>query len=586
MRSSWGRWQPRLLDTLSGYTIADFTHDLIAGITVGLVALPLAMAFGIASGTSPQAGIYTAIVGGFLVSLFGGSRIQIGGPTGAFVVVVAAIIGQHGISGLYMVTVLAGVILLIMAFTGLGTAVKFIPRPIVIGFTNGIAVLIASTQIKDFLGLAMPDVPSEFIPRLRSYARAIGTTDAATVALAIASLAVIILSPRLLRRVPGQIVALVGATAAVATFALPVETIGSQFGGIPAGLPDLHVPLLRADLIMPLLPSALTVAILAAVESLLSAMVADTISGDRHNSNAELVAQGLANVAVPLVGGIPVTGAIARTATNYRAGARTPVAGLVHALTLLAIVLVAAPLARYVPMATLAAVLFVVAYSMGEWREIPDILRLDVTDILVWLITFALTVVADLTIAVEVGMALAALLYIYRVSQTTVVSLVTDEYIERGRAHSLQDKKVPDYVSILRIQGPFLFGTTEKLAEETADVSKFAPIVVLRLRNMTAIDATGLHALELLADRLKRSGRTLLLCGALPQPRRMLHRAEFVEHVGEDNILPHINAALRRAAAVFSSRRQEASATAPSARAGDSRPDRRPLTKTTRSRPR
>jgi SulP family sulfate permease len=558
MTFSWSRWQPRLLQTLPHYTAGEFAHDLIAGITVGLVALPLAMAFGIASGTTPQAGIYTAIVGGMLVSLFGGSRIQIGGPTGAFVVVVAAIIAEHGISGLYMVTMMAGVILLVMAFTGLGTAVKFIPRPIVIGFTNGIAVLIASTQIKDFLGLQMAEVPSEFIPRLRAYAAAIDTIHPATVALALTSLAVIILGPKLLRRVPGQIVALLLATTAVAVFQLPVETIGSRFGGIPSGLPDVHMPMFRADLILPLLPAALTVAILAAVESLLSAVVADAMSQDRHNSNAELVAQGLANVAVPLVGGIPVTGAIARTATNYRAGARSPVAGVVHALTLLAVVLVAAPLARYVPMATLAAVLFVVAYNMGEWREIPSILRLDVTEILVWMITFGLTVIADLTIAVEIGMALAALLYIYRVSQTTVVTTVTDEYIERGRVHILQDKDVPDYVSIIRIQGPFLFGTTEKLTEETADVSKLAPIVVLRLRNMTAIDATGLHALEQLADRLRKSGRTLLLCGALPQPRKMLHRADFIEHVGEDNILPNINAALERAAVIFSSHRRSA----------------------------
>jgi SulP family sulfate permease len=554
----WSRWKPRLLDTLPGYSSSDLIHDLIAGVTVGLVALPLAMAFGIASGTTPQAGIYTAIVGGFLVSVFGGSRIQIGGPTGAFVVVVAAIIAEHGISGLYMVTMMAGAILLLMAFTGLGTAVTFIPRPIVIGFTNGIAVLIVSTQIRDFLGLTMTEVPSEFIPRMRAVAAAIGSTDPATVAVSLTSLAVIVLTPRLLRRVPGQIVALFAATAAVALFAIPVETIGSRFGDIPSGLPNVQLPAFRAELVLPLLPAALTVAILAAVESLLSAVVADTMSGDRHNSNAELVAQGLANVAVPLVGGIPVTGAIARTATNYRAGARTPVAGIVHALTLLAVVLVAAPLARFVPMATLAAVLFVVAYNMGEWREIPDILRLDATEVVVWLVTFTLTVIAELTIAVEVGMAMAALLYIYRVSQTTVVSVVTDDYIERGRVHILQDKDVPDYVSILRIQGPFLFGTTEKLAEETADVSKFAPIVVLRLRNMTAIDATGLHALEQLADRLKRSGRTLLLCGALPQPRKMLQRSEFVEHVGEKNMLPNINAALRRARAVHESGRRSA----------------------------
>jgi SulP family sulfate permease len=558
MNVPWSRWQPRLLQTLPNYTAGDFTRDLIAGVTVGLVALPLAMAFGIASGTTPQAGIYTAIIGGLLVSLFGGSRIQIGGPTGAFVVVVAAIIAEHGISGLYMVTMMAGVILLVMAFTGLGTAVRFIPRPIVIGFTNGIAVLIVSTQIKDFLGLSMSEVPSEFIARALAYADAIGTIDPATVTVALASLGVILVGPRLFPRVPGQIVALVSATAAAAMFALPVETIGSRFGGIPSGLPDIHVPMFRADLILPLLPAALTVAILAAVESLLSAVVADSMSGDRHNSNAELVAQGLANVAVPMVGGIPVTGAIARTATNYRAGARTPVAGIIHALTLLAVVLVAAPLARHVPMATLAAVLFVVAYNMGEWRAIPDILRLDFTEKLVWMITFGLTVVADLTLAVEVGMALAALLYIYRVSQTTVVKTVTGDYIERGRLHILQDKDVPDYVSIIRIQGPFLFGTTEKLIDETADVSKFAPIVILRLRNMTAIDATGLHALEQLADQLQKSGRTLLLCGAMSQPSKMLHRAEFVEHVGEDNILPHINAALARAAVIFNSRRLSA----------------------------
>ena len=585
MTPVWSRWKPRLLDTLGAYTAGDFVHDLIAGLTVGLVALPLAMAFGIASGTTPQAGIYTAIVGGFLVSLLGGSKYQIGGPTGAFVVVVAAIISEHGMSGLFMVTMMAGAILLFLGMSGLGTAVKFIPRPIVIGFTNGIAVLIISTQIKDFLGLRLAEVPSEFIARMRAYADAIGTFDGPSLAVGVTSLMIILFSPRVFRRVPGQIVALLAATAAAAAFALPVETIGSRFGGIPSGLPAFQVPQFRADLILPLLPSALTVAILAAVESLLSAVVADSMSGDRHNSNAELVAQGVANLVVPLVGGIPVTGAIARTATNYRSGARTPVAGLVHALTLLAVVVALAPLARFVPMATLGAVLFVVAYNMGEWREIPDILRLDVADISVWLITFALTVVADLTIAVEVGMALAALLYIYRVSETTTVSLVSKDYIERGRAHTLQDKEVPDYVSIVRIHGPFLFGTTDKLAEATADLSQFAPIVVLRLRNMTAMDATGLHALEQFADRLQKSQRTLLLCGAPQQPRKMLARAEFLQHIGEDNICPHINAALSRAALIHrktvkrsSSSRRSTSTATPSARATGSPPDRTPPT--------
>jgi sulfate permease, SulP family len=545
-RIPWRTWRPRLLDCLPGYGRRALASDLLAGLTVGVVALPLAMAFGIASGVTPQAGIYTAIVGGFLVSLLGGSRIQIGGPTGAFVVIVAGIIAQHGLSGLLMVTMMAGVILLFLAVTGLGQAVKFIPRPVVLGFTNGIALLIASTQIKDFLGLRV-DTPSEFFGRMAALAAALDTVDALALGLASASLALVLLVPKWLPRLPGSIVALVIGTCAVALFGVPVETIGSKFGGIPSTLPAVAIPEFRSDLILPLLPSALTVALLAAVESLLSAVVADTMTGDRHNSNAELLAQGVANLVVPLVGGIPVTGAIARTATNYRSGARTPVAGLVHALTLLAVVLLLAPLAVYVPLATLAAVLFVVAYNMGEWREIGGIWRLDWTDKSVWAITFALTVIADLTVAVETGIALAALLYIYRVTETTSVSTVTPKYIEDGRAHVLQDKQVPSYVTILRIHGPFLFGMTDKLLDATADLSAFAPIVILRLRNMTAIDATGLHALEGLSDRLKQSGRTLVLCGARDQPAAFLDQAAFVEHVGRHNIVPHVQAALDRA---------------------------------------
>jgi SulP family sulfate permease len=546
-RIPWSTWRPKLLESLTGYSRGTFTADLIAGLTVGVVALPLAMAFGIASGVSPQAGIYTAILGGGLVSLLGGSRIQIGGPTGAFVVIVAGIIAAHGLSGLLMVTMMAGVILLILALTGLGQAVKFIPRPVVLGFTNGIALLIASTQIKDFLGLRTADAPSEFFARMAVLANSLDTFDLVAFGLATGSLALILMVPRWVPRLPGSIVALVVGTGAVAVLQLPVETIGSKFGGIAGGVPSIDVPQFRADLILPLLPSALTVAILAAVESLLSAVVADTMTGDRHNSNAELLAQGVANLVVPMVGGIPVTGAIARTATNYRSGAKTPIAGIVHAVTLLAVVLLLSPLAVYIPLATLAAVLFVVAYNMGEWREIGGILRLDWADKSVWAITFVLTVIADLTVAVEFGMAFAALLYIYRVTETTSVSTVTPEYIEDGRAHVLQDKHVPSYVTILRIHGPFLFGMTDKLMDATADLSKFAPIVILRLRNMTAIDATGLHALEALNDRLKKSGRTLLLCGARDQPAWFLHQGAFVEHVGKRNIVPHVQAALERA---------------------------------------
>jgi SulP family sulfate permease len=353
--------------------------------------------------------------------------------------------------------------------------------------------------------------------------------------------------------VPGAIVALVAGTAAVWLFDLPVATIGSRFGGLPRHLPVVSVPEFHAELILPLLPSAITVALLGAVESLLSAVVSDGMTGRRHNSNAELLAQGVANVVVPVVGGLPVTGAIARTATNVRAGAQTPIASLVHVVTLAGVVFAFAPLAGYVPLATLAAVLLVVAWNMGEWLEIAPILKLEWSDVIVWLLTFGLTVLADLTVAVEAGMVLAALLYVHRVSQTTTVQRVTQEYVDEGYPHILQGKDIPPYVSILRVHGPFLFGTTTLLDEATADLDQFQPVVVLRLRNMTAIDATGVHALEQLSDRLARSGRHLLLCGARRQPAHFLERAEFVEHIGADNILPHVDAALDRARALVAS---------------------------------
>jgi SulP family sulfate permease len=541
------QWLPESVRCLRNYSRKDLAGDLLAGLTVGLVALPLAMAFGIASGVTPQSGLYTAIVAGALISALGGSRVQIGGPTGAFVVIVAGIVAKFGVAGLGLVTLMAGAMLVVMGLTGLGAAVKFIPRPVTIGFTNGIALLIASTQIKDFLGLKTGAMPSAFLPRMTVLVQNIGTIHWPTMAISAGSLAVIILVPRISKRIPGSIVAMLGATALAALLGLPLETIGSKFGGIPTGFPRFSLPAFHFDHILPLFPSALTVALLAAVESLLSAVVADSMSGNRHNSNVELVAQGVANIASPLFGGIPATGAIARTATNIRSGARTPVAGIVHAGTLLLILVAAAPLARFVPLATLAAVLFIVAYNMGEWKEIGTIVRLSKADISVWAVTFALTVLADLTVAVEVGIVLAALLYIYRVSQTTTVGHVTEEYIRDGRPHILQDKQVPWYVSILRIHGPFLFGTTEKLAEATADLSSFPAVVIVRLRNMTALDATGVHALEVFAERLRKSGRTLLLCGARDQPARLLQQAEFIEHVGSGNVLPHVEAALRRA---------------------------------------
>jgi SulP family sulfate permease len=446
---------------------------------------------------------------------------------------------------------MAGVMLVLLGLTGLGTAVRFIPRPVVVGFTNGIAVLIASTQIKDFFGLRVDKVPGDFVGRMKAIVTHFHTIDLTTTALAVSALGVVIFCMRFLKKVPGSIAALLFGTFVVVLLGLSVETIGTRFGGIPSGLPALTVPQFHTDMIPALLSPALTVALLGAIESLMSAVVADRMSGDKHNPNVELVAQGIANIASPFVGGIPATGAIARTATNIRSGAKTPVAGMIHALTLLAVLLFAAPLAQHVPLAALSAILLVVAYNMGEWREIPKLLRMSWATILVWFATFVLTVFADLTIAVQVGIVLAALMFIRKVANTTTVETVTKEYVEHGRLHILQDKHIPEYVTIVRIHGPFLFGTTEKLSVITDRIDELTPVVILRLRNMTAIDATGLLALEDLADKLHATGRHLILCGARPQPAKLMRQAEFERHVGRDNICPHISAALERARAVY-----------------------------------
>ncbi len=545
------RWLPKSVLCLRDYDRHKFLLDLIAGVTVGLVALPLAMAFAIASGLTPQAGIYCAVVTGFLISALGGSKTQIGGPTGAFVVVVAGIVAAHGVDGLFMCTVMAGVLLIIMGVTGLGTGVKFIPRPVVIGFTNGIAVLIASTQIKDFFGLRLDKVPGVFWLRMEALARNFHTLSYEATALAVFTVLVLIICRSLSPRIPGPIVALLLGTSAVYFFRLPVETIGTRFGGIPSGLPHLQIPHFRTDLIHGLLGPAFTVAMLGAIESLMSAVVSDRMSNDRHNPNVELVGQGVANIVSPMFGGLPATGAIARTATNIRSGAQSPVAGMIHAATLLCILLFAAPLVSYVPMSALAGILMIVAYNMGEWREIPQLLKLTKTDISIWLVTFALTVFADLTVAVETGMILAALLFISRVAATTTVSQVTDEYVEDGRMHILQDKDIPYYATIFRIHGPFLFGATDKISVVTENLHKLPPVVILRLRNMTALDATGLFALEEVAKQLHASKRTLILCGAREQPSQLIHQAEFAEVVGEENICDNVQEALRRAEEVY-----------------------------------
>src|ERR1700686_3203620 len=544
-------WLPKSILSLRTYSSRKLLGDLVAGVTVGLVALPMAMAFAIASGVAPQAGLYCAIVAGFLISALGGSTTQIGGPTGAFVVVVYGIVARYGLDGLFMCTLMAGVLLVILGMTGLGTAVKYIPRPVVVGFTNGIAVIIASTQIKDFFGLKVDKVPGEFLARMETLARNFHTLSPLETGLGIFALIVILIFMKFVKRVPGYIVALFAGTALVVLLKLPVQTIGTRFGGIPSGFPGFKIPQFRFDLLRPLISPAITVAMLGAIESLMSAVVSDRMSGTKHNPNGELIGQGVANIMSPLFGGLPATGAIARTATNIRAGAKTPVSGMIHALTLLGIVVFAAPLARFIPLSVLAAILMVVAYNMGEWREIPELLKISRMEIATWLVTFLLTVFADLTVAVEAGMILAALVFIKKVTQTTTVAEVTEEYVREGHVHILQHKVIPAYVSIFRIHGPFLFGATDKIEEIVTRLPNLPPILILRLRNMTAIDSTGLQALEGLADRVQESGRKLILCGVREQPSRLMRQTEFQQHIGPENMCASIEEALNRARMVF-----------------------------------
>ncbi len=545
---------PKSVTSLRNYNAHFFASDLLAGVTVGLVALPLAMAFAISSGLRPQDGLYCAVITGFLISLFSGSRFQIGGPTGAFVVVVYGIVAKYGVDGLHVCTLLAGVILAALGLTGMGSAVKYIPRPVVIGFTNGIALLIASTQLKDFFGIAIDSVPGEFVARLRVLAANAARLSPQATALSAGTLVVIVLAMRFLPRVPGAILALFGGTITARLLGLHIETIGTKFGGIPTGLPHFSVPHFPPGALAELLSPALTIAMLGAIESLLSATVADRMGRDKHNPNVELFAQGIANMLSPLFGGLPATGAIARTATSIRSGAKTPVAGMIHALTILAVLVWAAPLARHIPLAVLAAILMVVAYNMGEWREIPALLKLTKSDIAVWFVTFALTVFADLTVAVQAGMILAALLYIRKVTMTTTVTHVTPQDISSSSVHILQDKLIPEYAAVFRIHGPFLFGATDKIAEISDRLDTLPPVVLLRLRNMTAIDATGLQALEDLADAVHASGRALILCGAREQPARLMRDAEFERHVGAENICLNISEALKRAEVVYAAR--------------------------------
>jgi SulP family sulfate permease len=553
------RWTPSSILAFRGrladktpYKVSDFRHDLLAGVTVGLVALPLAMAFAISSGLKPETGLYCAVVAGFLISALGGSRFQIGGPTGAFVTVVAGVVAQYGLSGLLMATMMAGAILLVLGATGLGTAVRYIPQPVVIGFTNGIAIVIASTQLRDLFGLEVSAIPGEFVPRMQALAAAWATWSPLATLLGVATLAFLIVWRRFNMRLPGYILALLAGTALVAIAGLDIATIGSRFGGIPSGLPSVAMPEFRVDLMLTLLSPAMTIAMLGAVESLMSAVVADRMGGDRHNPNVELIAQGLANIAAPLVGGLPATGAIARTATNIRSGARSPVAGMVHALTIAVVLVAAAPLARFVPLAVLAGILLMVAWQMGEWQEIPHLLKLSRADIAVWFTTFALTVMADLTVAVEVGMVLAMLMFIRRVAGTTTVTTMSSSDLEDSRLHVVEDKHLPDYVAVFRVYGPLMFGAADKLQKVSDHLAELPLVVIVKLRHMTAIDATGLRALEDLRARLATSGRHLIVAGAHPQPAALMAQSGFADRLGAENVCANTALALRRAKQIHS----------------------------------
>jgi SulP family sulfate permease len=551
-------FRPRLFECLKNYSREDFFSDLVAGLTVGIVALPLAMAFGIASGVKPEAGIFTAVVAGFLISALGGSRVQIGGPTGAFVVIVYGIIARYGLDNLLICTVLAGVILLAMGATRMGTMIKFIPYPVTMGFTCGIAVLIFSTQIKDFFGLKLEKVPADFVEKMKALAENLGTLHWPTAALALGSVAIIVFWPRrLARHVPGSIVAVLVGTVLVSLLPIPVETIGSRFGGIPQGLPRFHLPELTWTNIQPLFQPAVTIALLAAIESLLSAVVADGMIDDRHDSNQELMAQGIANIACPLFGGIPATGAIARTATNIRSGARTPVAGITHALTLLVIILAAAPLAKFIPLATLSAVLMVVAYNMGEWHHFTRLAKWPKSDSAVFLATFALTVLIDLTVAVQVGMVLAAVLFIKRISETTQITAVDESTETEGPHHSLVGKRIPDGVMVYRVFGAFFFGAADKLETALKRARQDPDILILRMRKVLAMDATGLNALEDLYEKLQVKGKHLILSGPHTQPLFAMDRAGFLDRLGRENVCAHIDAALERAQEILSGKARE-----------------------------
>ena len=541
-------FRPKLLDTISNYNRQLFLKDLMAGIIVGIVALPLAIAFGIASGVSPEKGIYTAIIAGFIISALGGSKVQIGGPTGAFIVIVYGIVLTHGIDGLIIATFLAGIMLIFMGVLGLGSVIKYIPHPLIIGFTSGIAVIIFSAQVKDFMGLEMGTVPADFLDKWSAFASNFHSANFYAIAIALVTVLIIAFWPRISHKIPGSLVAIIVTTVTMQILQLPVETIGSRFGNIPNSFPTPTIPNLDFDTIKNLIQPAFTIALLGGIESLLSAVVADGMIGGNHRSNTELVAQGTANMVSSIFGGIPATGAIARTATNIKSGGRTPIAGVMHAVTLLIILLFAAPWAALIPMATLAGILVVVAYNMSEWKNFLSVTKGPRSDVAVMITTFLLTVFVDLTVAIEIGMVLAVFLFLRKMIRYTEVSLLTKEEEEDGLdKEAIGNYLIPDHAEVFEIKGPLFFGAAYKFKEAMRLVEKTPKVLIMRMRHVPIVDATGIKTLQEVYKEARQQGTKLILSEVhSEQVMDELRKARILFAIGKANITPTFEEALQR----------------------------------------
>lgn len=540
--------KPKVFSVLQqGYTREQFFKDLIAGVIVGIIAVPLSIALAIASGVSPEKGLYTAIIAGFLISLFGGSRVQIGGPTGAFVVILYKVVQEKGYSGLVVATLMAGVILILLGLFKLGSIIKYIPYPITTGFTSGIAVVIFTQQLKDFFGLQIEKTPSEFIERIISYFEHVNTFQVESLIIGAIALLIMIAWPYINKKIPGALVAIIITTLMTKLMSIPVETIGSRYPSLPSSLPAPSLPPIDASMFVDLLPVAFSIAILAGIESLLSAVVSDGMIGGRHRSNMELVAQGIANIASVLFGGIPATGAIARTAANVRNGGRTPIAGMVHAITVLLIMLVFMPYAKLIPMATLAAILMLVAYNMGEWHAFKNLLKAPKTDILILLLTFVLTVLIDLVVAIEIGMVLAAILFMKRMADTTRVESIREELNDQAEMALTNPDGIDPSIQVFQVYGPFFFGAADTFTRTIHDSIKPTRVLIIRMKHVPFMDATAFHALYQTYTYCRKHRILLLFTAVSEQPLSVMVKRDFVNMVGPENFLANVEDALERA---------------------------------------